>query len=188
MKTSLKVLSCALLLSIASAKATDLMIKGRVIDTMSVMRDSEVGRKAQFDMEKLGRELGETLKKEGETLQLEVAQYNTKKPTLSEEARQNTEKKLVKMQNDYKAHEESAKQEFQLVMQQTSERIAKNVDTVVEKFAVKEGLDVVWDVSGRIVYSSPTATSTDKILTALNEDTKATQLAQKKETPTKVKA
>lgn len=187
MKTSFKVLSCALLLSVAGVKA-DAMIKGRVIDTMAVMRDSEDGRKAQFDMEKLGREFGDTLKKEAEGLQLEVAQYNTKKPTMSEEARQTTEKRLVKMQNDYKAHEESAKQEFQLVMQQTSEKIAKKVDVIVADAAKKEGLDIVIDVSGRVVYSSEKANMTDKILTAMNEQTKSTQLAQKKEVSTKAKA
>jgi len=179
MKTSLKVLSCALLLSIGSARATDIMMKGRVVDSMDVMRRSEDGIKAQFDMEKMGRELGETLKGEGEKLQLEIATYNTKKPTMTDTARHDSEKKIVKLQGDYKNREEGAKQEFQLGMQQVSERLAKKVDQIVEKLAHKDNLDIVWDVSGRILYSAPRANCTDKILTAMNEETKATQLAQK---------
>ena len=65
------------------------------------------------------------------------------------------EKKLVKMERDYKMKLQESEEELKLTMQKKTESLARDFDDCVVEYGREQGFDIIADKStGRLIYVS----------------------------------
>ena len=137
--------------SIGTAGAKELKIG--VIDSFEVMRTSKDGIAAGKELETKRESLSKDLQRDQEALMQVGNALKSKASTLSQEARDKEEQKIVKMQRDLEAKAQECEEEMRLAMQRTTERLAQDVEKAARDVALEQGLDEVIDkMTGRVIY------------------------------------
>lgn len=185
------------LLSITSARQVTANIPNlqdlniRTVNIADMMRDSEEGRKITNEIEQLHKDLAADIENAQKEFMKETEELKTKFATLSVDAREQANERLIAKRHDIENMPKKAQDKLQYTMQNVSERLTKKAQSVIEKYAEDNKLDVVFDTaSGRAVYSSDKADITKSMTTSMNSEYKK-ELAQNKTIkpePTKVAA
>jgi len=150
-----------------SKKAQDMNI--RVIDAFKVMQESALGAEVSKELSETSQKWGAEVTQIGKTLEQDLVSFDSKKATMSDAAREKEEKRLVKAKRDYQILVEEKNQEFQAMQAKASERILKEVRETSATIAQAESLDLVIDrTTGQILYSSPKADVSDKLISGMN--------------------
>ncbi len=151
-----------------------------VVDSFAAMGESVPGQEARKDFEKVRQELGKDLQKDEQKIAQAMSEYKSKSTTLSETAREKEEKKLMKMEREYKNKIQESEYELKLDMQKKTEYLAHDMDSAIVKMAQEEGLDIVFDRVGRVMYTSDKFDFTKEAIDKINTEHQV-KLAQNKE-------
>ncbi len=128
-------------------------IEIRFIDSFEVMGGCKEGVKARQDLEVKREVLSQDLQKDEQKFTQTMSEYKGKSSMLSDTAREKEEKKLMRMDREYKNKIQESEEELKIDMQKKTENLARNVDQAVIKVAKEENLDAVVDkVTGRVIY------------------------------------
>lgn len=135
------------------------------------MRSSKTGIEAGKELEATRNELTASLQKEGQALEKSMNDFKAKSATMSDTARENEQKKLMKADRDYKGKVEDAETAMKLTMQKTMEALGKEIEQAVAQLAKAKNLDAVIDMdTGRVVYASEKVTYTNDLVASLNKN------------------
>lgn len=157
---------------------TDLVI--RVFDRFESVRDSETGKLENTQLKQKQEDLMVGVEKEKQAYVDAATDFNKKASIMNDTARETEQKKLVKLERNYKTKVEESDVEFKLAMNKASERLFKEVQEAVAEVAMEEGVDLMIDAAtGQVVYASDRAQVTKKITNRMNK------LALKKKTDKK---
>ncbi len=170
--------------------APDVKVDAKIgfVDTFQVMGTSQQGQKARKDLEKKREELSNGIQKDEEKIKQAMVEYKSKATTLSEEARGKEEKKLIKMERDYKNNIQESEDELKIDMQKKTELLARESDEGIIKMAQQENLDVVFDkMTGRAVYVSNEFDFTSKAINVVDKNYEVKLAQSKKAQPSTVR-
>lgn len=160
-----------------SSKATPNI---RYMDLSVVMGNCKEGKEASARLEKLQADLAARVNKKGKAYEDAGKAYREQEKMLSADARNKKQQELVRLEAEYQNELKSCENEFKLVVQQETEKIAQHVDTAVSKMAKAEGLDAVVDkMSGRPVFTASTVDRTQDVIEAMNKEYKPAAAAAK---------
>jgi|GEM_PF-3423132 len=164
-------------------------LKIRTVNIVELMRDSQEGGKITAELEAMRLELTQDLKGAEDDYVKQASAYQEKAKTLSAEAREKEQARLMDKRRDVESKGQKAEDKLKYTMQASTERLGQKAQTVIAEHAKKEGLDLVFDTaSGRAVWSSEKTDMTQLMVDAMNVNYK-TELAQAgKKEPTKVAA
>lgn len=148
------------------------------VNTYTLMGGCMQGAKARSDIESKHISMANEIKKEEENIQQAVTEYKNKASMMSDAAKEKEEKRIMKLERDYKASVQDKKEELNIEMQMVTERLAKEVDEAIVQMAIENGYDVVFDTAtGRAVYVSEKLDSTKQVLSSIDKKYEA-KLAQ----------
>jgi outer membrane protein len=149
----------------------------RWVNEMEAMQASQQGKEVAKDLEaKRQKKTTEFMNKESAFKQAQ-ADYKNKAATMTVQARNAEEARIVAMQDELAAMAKSFENELKLAMQQATEMLSIEVEKAVESIAKREGYDVVIGLyTGRTIYASPKAMITSDLVKAMDK----TYVASKK--------
>lgn len=161
--------------AIAVVSDIDKNIASPVISTYDQiigMSQSELGKEEQKAMEKLQTEKAAALEADRKTLDDKLKQFNAKKDTLSQEARQKEEQELMAASNELQNKVRKAQEEIRLEMTKATEKLAKVAEEAAIEVAKAEKVDVLLEKNtGRVIYTKNGSDLTDKIQKKMNDKT-----------------
>jgi Skp family chaperone for outer membrane proteins len=97
-------------------------------------------------------------------------EFQEKASMMSEDAREKEQKRLVKMERDFKIKAQEYEEDFKVSMQKATEKLSKEVDDAVYQYARSNKIDVVVDKwTGRVIYSSQENEPTGEIVALMNQ-------------------
>jgi Skp family chaperone for outer membrane proteins len=162
------------------AKLQDLNI--RTVNIVDIMRDSEEGKKVSVELEQLRKDLTNEFETAQKEYIRDTEELKTKIATLSPEARKQSEERLIAKRRDIENQAQKAEDKLKYTMQNVSERLTIKAQSVIEKYAEENKLDLVLDTaSGRALYSSAKVDITGSMIGGMNDEYKK-ELAQNKTT------
>lgn len=149
------------------------------VDALAAMRESDEGKRITSEIETKRRKMAEELQKIEKQLMQSAKATQEKWSTMSEEAREKTQREMAKAERDYKMKAQEYEEELQREMQKATEKLSKELDEAVAQYAQESKIDVVIDrVTGRVVYSVVDQEPTQKITELMNKNCKQTVVAE----------
>lgn len=144
--------------------------KVRYMDLSAVMGNCAEGKAASDRLQKVQDDLAARVTKLGKKYEEAAKAYQSQEKMLSADARNKKQQEIVRLEADYKNELQACENEFKLLVQQETEKLAKHVDEAVSKLAKAEGLDAVVDkISGRTVYVADAVDNTQRIIAEMNK-------------------
>lgn len=131
----------------------------RYVDSYTAIRESEEGKLIAKDLEKKRDELTKEIKAMEEKFAAAAKDVQAKISTMSESGREREQKNMAKMERDYKAKLEESDQEMKLAMQSAQERLLREHNDAVYKYARANNVDLIFGPGG-VVYASEKANCT----------------------------
>lgn len=131
----------------------------RYVDSFAAIRDSSEGKVVAKELEKKRDELTREIKEMEQMFTAEAKDLQAKLPTLSESGREREQKKMVKMEREYKAKLQESDEDMKITMQSAQERLLREHNDAVVQYAQAGGIDLVFGPAG-VVYSSEKASCT----------------------------
>jgi len=172
-KTTL-VLSTALLSSIALCGAQkknsqDLVI--RYVDSYAALSSSEDGKEFAKNLEKKRAELTVEIKKLEQEYAAAAKEFQAKASTLSESGREREQKKMVRLEREYKTKLQESEEDMKITMQSKQERLFREHQEAVQQYAKANDIDVVFGPGG-ILYASEKANCTNEVVAKMDDNRK----------------
>ena len=159
-------------------KLQDLNI--RTVNILDIMRESEEGKKVSNEIEQLRKDLTNEIETAQKEYMKDAEEFKAKVAMLSADARKQAEEKLISKRRDIENQAQKAEDKLKYTMQSVSDRLTTKAQSVIEKYAEENKLDLVLDTaSGRALYSSVKADITSGMITGMNTEYKK-ELAQNK--------
>lgn len=156
-------------------------LKFRFIDALELMRETEEGKKISQELQETYKKYTADIQNDDEDLTKERSEYTRKKSMLSESARENKEKELMKKERDFKNKIQESKEEYEMTFNKATEQVFKEITEAVIETAKEEGLDAVFDMnSGRAIYVADKVNYTAKVKGSMDEKYKAKKDSGKK--------
>ena len=153
-----------------SFKTVQTDLKIRVIDLGDAMRTSKEGQEVKNDIVAKEQSARKQIEDKQNEFSQKVAEFESKRTTLSQQALDKEQGKLVELKSDYDALVKKKEQEFQLLNQQVTGRLADKVGKAVEEVAKEEKYDVVIDkMTGSVVYASGDSVCTNKVVEVMDK-------------------
>jgi len=87
---------------------------------------------------------------------------------LSDAGREREQKKMVKMEREYKAKVQECNEDIKITMQSKQERLLRDHNDAVEKYAQANNIDLVFGPHG-VVYASEKASCTLDVVAGMNK-------------------
>lgn len=169
---------------LVTAKDVTLDLKIRYVDAFEVMQNSKLGVQMGQELVETNKKWAEEINKRGRELEQELVSYEGKKSTLSADARDKQEKYLAKAKREYQSYVEERQQDFQKEQAKATEKVLKEVKESASLVAKAEKIDVIVDkMTGQVLYNSPKADFSDKIIVSMDKKhaaPKATAVAEAK--------
>jgi outer membrane protein len=159
-----------------------------IIDSFAVMGECSQGQKARKEIEAKRDLASQEIQEESKKIEKAKNEYVAKATTMSDAAREKSEKNLLKMERDLKNMISEKEEELKLDMQMATEKLAQELDEGVATLAQEQNVDVVFDkMTGRAVYVSNKFDFTNQAIQTVNKNYEM-KLAQNKknESATKV--
>jgi outer membrane protein len=145
-------------------------VNTRYVDLMQIMQQTKSGLDAARSIEAKRNAYGQELNTKGKELEQKVAQYKAKAPTMSDAAREQTEKSLAREEREIKALAEEREQDLKIAMNKATEELWKEIEEIVRTMATQEGLDTVIDtMTGRVLYTAERVNYTQKVIVAMDQ-------------------
>lgn len=160
-------------------------LKIRTVNIVDLMRDSQEGQKVTAELEAMRTQLTQDLKNAEEDYVKQANAYQEKAKTLSPEAREKEQTRLMDKRRDVESKVQKAEDKLKYTMQASTERLGQKAQQVIATYAQENGLDIVFDTaSGRALWSSDKTDLTQLMVSTMNTNYK-TELAQanKKDAP-----
>jgi outer membrane protein len=169
---------------------SNVMIEAAIgfVDSFAIMGECQEGQKARKEIENKRDLASNEIQEESKKFEKAKNEYVSKSTTMSDSAREKSEKQLMKMERDIKTLVAEKEEDLKVDMQMATETLAQGLDAGVAKLAKNENLDVVFDkMTGRAMYVSEKFDFTNKAIKEVNKNYEV-KLAQNKqaETATKV--
>jgi Skp family chaperone for outer membrane proteins len=159
-------------------------LKVRYFDFFASMRECQEGVQEAEKLEAKRKELADGLLAETKKFEQAATKYQAEASTLNDSARAKKEQELAKMDRDRKSSLQSCEEEMKLVMQAITESLAKEIEEAVVQLAQEEGLDAVVDKqTGRVIYTSPKADFTYKVVNKVNKNYSVKLASNQKSAP-----
>lgn len=150
--------------------------KIRFVDSFKVMRECKAGQEANDKLQKQREDLTKKIQSKEAEIKAEIADYQAKAPTLSEEKREGIEKSLVKKQRAYETMLQESEEELKLSMQKLTQRIAQDVEVAVKEIGASIDCDALVDTqTGRVLWVKPNVDVTAQVTKCV--DKKSTKVA-----------
>jgi len=153
-------------------------LKIRTVNIVELMRDSQEGAKVTAELEAMRLQLTQELKAAEEDYVKQATVYQEKAKTLTAEAREKEQVRLMDKRRDVESKGQKAEDKLKYTMQAETERLGQKAQTVIAAHAKENGLDIVFDTaSGRALWSSQKTDMTKQMVASMNTNYK-TELAQ----------
>lgn len=152
-----------------SVQAADTRIV--VLDMQKALSNSEVGKKAQQEMEKKVKELQDKFKKDEDELVALQQEIEKKSSVWSEEKKQDKAIEFQKKRRDLRVKQDDANLELKKLQEQQLNPILKEMETIVEKVAKEKGYKIILPKAA-VVYTDESVEITDEVTKSLNEKSK----------------
>lgn len=105
--------------------------------------------------------------------------YSNKASTLGVAARDNEEKKLIKMERELKLKEQELKEEFQVTFGRKTDALTKDLMVAAQKLGEQAGVDAVIDIkSGTVLWVRESKNYTTQLVQVINNQASATVVAK----------
>jgi len=144
-------------------------LKVATIDVLKVMRESEEGKLVTKQLELKRNDLDKKLQTEAQSFAQSRKDFESKAPMLSDTAREKEQNSLMQQGRDLEAMAQKSEDELKIAMQSASERLMNKSRKQIELFALENNLDIIWDVSGQVVYASQKTDVTKNIVQNMNK-------------------
>lgn len=186
MKYSIALLLSCVVVSAVSAEAPKNIeqLNIRTVNIVDLMRDSQEGVKVTAELEAMRTQLTQDLKAAEEDYIKQANAYQEKAKTLSPEAREKEQARLMDKRRDVESKAQKAEDKLKYTMQAATERLGNKAQQVIATYAKEQKLDIVFDTaSGRALWSSDKTDLTKLMVNNMDANYKV-ELAQsaKKET------
>ena len=168
-------------------------LKIRVVDTNQLAAKTQQGMEGRNRLEQKQLQLRQELQAQGQNVEKEAMAFNSKKTTLSEDARNKEQTKLIRMRRDYENKVQTSDDELKLAAAQEQESLVRSIVDSAKEYAIEHKVDLVVDKgSGSVIYNSQKADCTAdiinvmykqydcKIQLAKNKKNETTQLVENK--------
>lgn len=135
------------------------------VDTFEVMRNCEAGKKATDAIKEEQARMTQILQEEEQLVAKAMKDFSTKNntPAVTSEWRDAEEKRIMNMRRNLENKAQQFREELEISMQKTSERIAKEVDEAV--LALAGDYDAIVDkMTGRVICAKNERDITDKVM------------------------
>ena len=168
--------------------ATDLMGDANIsvdasiafVESFTIMGECEEGKIERQKIEAKRDLATQEIQEESKKFEKAKNDYIAKSTTMSDSARERSEKDLMKKEREIKNLVAEKEEELKLDMQLATETLAQGLEAGVAKLAKSENLDVVFDkMTGRAIYVSDKFDYTTKAIKEVNK-TYEVKLAQNK--------
>jgi len=161
-------LSVFFFLTVPACFAADVAKIG-VVDFQKILTTSSAGKKAQIEINKKGKKMEAELKEKGANIEKQKESFERESLVMSTEMRQQKERELRIMINDFKSLQKRYMTDFKLHEKRIVKRIRNEILALVEDLAKKEGyLLVIERREGGLLYFPNAIDLTDKIIQAYN--------------------
>ncbi|MEW6443374.1 MAG: OmpH family outer membrane protein [bacterium] len=169
--TSIWAVCLSLLLLPALARAE---FKVGVVDLQKAMEISTEGKKAKGVFQKKVEKIQGDLKSKQDELNTLKEEFERQSGVLSEVARQDKEKSYQYKLRDYQRMVKDSQEELQREDRELSEKILKDLQSIIENYGKKEGFDLILEkTQSAVLYGSNKIDITDPII-KLYDDNKKT--------------
>jgi outer membrane protein len=138
-----------------------------VIDVPRILATSSGGKMANTELQKQGNRMKGSLEKAlGEFNELKK-RYEREALVMSREMRESKERELKILQMDIEAQERKYSKDFQVLNQKLTDRIRKEIMTVVDKIGKKGGYLLIVE-KGAVMYAPKKVDITDAVIQDYN--------------------
>lgn len=142
----------------------------RTINIMDIMRDSQEGKKVAAELEQTRQQLTTDIKAAEEEYVREANLFQSKAAMLSAEAREKEQARLMSVRRDVESKAQKAEDTLKYSMQAASDRLMTKAQKIIDAYGKENNLDLIFDVSGRVVYSSEETDVTKTMVTTMNDE------------------
>lgn len=148
----------------------------RFADPFIAFRESSEGKEVTKKLEKRRDELTGEIKEMEQMFTAAAKELQAKLPTMSESGREREQKKMVRMEREYKAKLQESDEDMKITMRGAQERLLREYTDAVSQYAKKNNIDIVFGPAG-VVYSSEKADCTLEVVKNMdtNYDVKLAQ-------------
>lgn len=142
--------------------------KFAVVDFERAVNETDEGKAAQERLDTMYATRKTEIERMRDELMKEMEDYEARAMILSDDARAETERRLVEKQQTF----EGTYMKYQTEMQQTYMALLQDMDTkmraMTEKIAAAEGYDLVLDKAAVVYFGGETVDLTDTLITKYN--------------------
>jgi outer membrane protein len=160
------------ILSAVPSRAADPPLKVGILDLQRCLQQSEAGKKASKSLQEKSDRIKKELTVKREDLKKLREEFNKKSNVLSQDAKRDKEKDLIRKEEDFRdlvreKEEEMHKEEYNAMQPLLSELFE-----ITSKVAKDEGYTLILEAKSGVVYYTKTIDLTDKIVKLFNETKK----------------
>lgn len=161
----LSLIAAAFLFSSTAVLAEGLLIA--VLDMQKVVLTSDLGKKAQVEIEKKVKELEKTFKQDEDALVELQNEIEKKSSVWSDEKKQDKSIEFQKLRRDLRAKQDDANVELKQMQEKQLAPIFKELEVVVKKFAKDKGYSIILPGQA-VLYAVDSVDITTEVTQALN--------------------
>jgi outer membrane protein len=135
------------------------------VDIQKVVAESKAGKEATEQFRKEAETLKDDILKEKEEIEKLDQVLQKQSMMLSDSARRDKEKDLLRRQRDYERKVKDSKTELQIREAELTNDILEEVIPIVQEYGKKNGFDIIFEKSQRILlYTDSSLELTEKII------------------------
>jgi len=138
-----------------------------VLDMQKVVLSSELGKKAQQEIEKRVKELEKTFKADEDSLVALQQEIEKKSSVWSEEKKQDKSIEFQKLRRDLRVKQDDANVELKQLQEKQLAPIFKELEVVVKKFAKEKGYSIILPGQA-VLYAVDSVDITNEVTQVLN--------------------
>lgn len=161
-------ISLILLLIFSSHANAELKIG--VVDLFKVLNESEEGKKAIGELQKMFESRQKSLEEKQKKLQGLREEYEKKRAVLSEDARKSKEEEIERLGRDIQRTAADYQVELQKKQNEITQSMLKEIRQIINEFANKEKYNLIFEKNEQIIiFINPEMEITDKIIALFNQ-------------------
>ncbi|MCK5632935.1 OmpH family outer membrane protein [bacterium] len=141
----------------------------RYVDSFAAIRTSDEGKEVAKELDSKRMELTKEIKEMEQQFTVAAKDFQAKASTLSESGKEREQKKLVKMEREYKSKLQESDEDMKITMQSVQERLLREHNDAVAKYAKTNEIDLVFGPGG-VVFSSEKANCTMDVIEGMNKN------------------
>jgi len=152
----------------------------RFVDSIDVLGKSDSGKDVKTQLDQKQRDLAQRIKQKENQLTTAAKEFQAKAPTLSESGKVDEQKKIVRMEREYKTQLQEAEEDMKITMQSRQRQLLEELNIAVKEYAEENKIDLVFGPGG-VVHASEKASCTMEVIEKMNKN-RSVKLAKGKGT------